>query len=330
MRKFLLVVAVACFSSAAMAQLSTRESDPNTYKVGAYPQAGDLSLMFSLVNLTNFNADSNNAASNIAGVNSLGRGDLITAKYYWKDDVAIRAGLKLEREVDEKYSFDTDTGNALFTNNPGAIAPLNTIQEEITNKHVVRDWALKLGIEKHFNQANFFDVYAGADLYLGMGKEQYEATSTVANSVFATATNNDGFSTVTSLTSSRGYSKVGVLPFIGVQMFILDLPMSIGIEYGWDALWKFGGVWKNDVEIRQDDGGTFDPISGFTTHVEESVSGTYYSENRPTAAGSAPAGNIGQNGSSGSSSLNTNQNVKVLFNIYFGRGGSSSSDVVIE
>ena len=40
-----------------MAQLTTRESDPNTYKLGAQPQAGDLSLMFAVANLTNFDAN---------------------------------------------------------------------------------------------------------------------------------------------------------------------------------------------------------------------------------------------------------------------------------
>lgn len=328
MKKFLMIVAVAGASLTSMAQLTTRESDPNTYKLGAYPQAGDLSLMFAVANLSNFDEDDANQASNIASVNGLKSGDLITAKYYWKDDVAFRAGIKLQREVTGKSSFDSDSSNSLFTQDPNTFSLFGTPQEATSSKQVVRDWAVKLGIEKHFNSANFFDVYAGADLYLGFGKEKFETSTTTFSGTAATVNNNVGVSNVASLTSARGYTKVGVLPFIGVQMFVLDLPVSVGIEYGWDALWKFGGLWKNDVEVTQQDGGT--TVGTFTTFAEESVSGTYYSENRPTSATVLPAGNVGVNGSSSTSMLNTNQNVKLLVNVYFGRGGSSSSDVVIE
>jgi hypothetical protein len=327
--------AVAGVSLSSMAQLTTRESDPTTYKIGTRPQAGDLSLMFSVINFSNFAEDSANAASNIANVNGLKTGDLITVKYYKTDDLVIRAGIKLQREVDEKYSFEGDTSNALFTNDPNSFSLYNSTTEEESNKHVVRDWAIKAGIEKHFSNSNFFDVYAGADLYLGFGKEKYSSTSTIANgslpvsAVAGFGGNNAGFSTTTSLTSARGYTKVGVLPFIGIQMFVLDLPVSVGIEYGWDALWKFGGLWKNDVEVSQQNAGSTD-VNGFTTFAEESVSGTYYSTDRPTDAFTQATGTVGISGSASSSMLNTNQNVKLLLNVYFGRGGSSSSDVVIE
>ena len=329
MRKFLLLVAIASVSS-AMAQLTTREAAPNSYKLGAYPQAGDLSLMFSVLNITNFDSN-DDAVSDFASVNSLGRGDLITAKYYWKDDVAFRAGIKLQREVSEKSSFDSDTSSELFTKDPDNLSPLQGAGTvETSTKDVVRDWAVKLGIEKHFNSSNFFDVYAGADLYLGLGKEKFVRNTTTQDGAVANAAQADGFSTVSNITSSRSFTKLGVLPFIGVQMFVLDLPISIGVEYGWDALWKFGGLYKNEIEISQQDGGT--TTAGFTTYEELSTSGTYYSTDLPDPldANTAPAGSTGQNGSAGSSSLNTNQNVKILLNIYFGRGGSSSSDVVIE
>ena len=333
MRKFLLLVAVACVSS-AMAQLTTREAAPNSYKLGAYPQAGDLSLMFSVFNITNFDSD-DDAVSDFASVNSLGRGDLITAKYYWTDQVAFRVGIKLQREVSEKTSFDSDTSSELFTKDPDNLSPLQGAGTvESSNKDVIRDWAVKLGIEKHFNSSNFFDVYAGADLYLGLGKEKFVRNTTTQNGTVAVAPvggvggNGDGFSTVSNLTSSRSFTKLGVLPFIGVQMFVLDLPVSIGVEYGWDALWKFGGLYKNEIEIKQESANTAD-ANGFVTFSENSVSGTYYSTGSPADANSV-AGTAGQNGSAGSSVLNTNQNVKILLNIYFGRGGSSSSDVVIE
>lgn len=319
MRKFLLLVAIASVSS-TMAQLTTREAAPNSYRLGAYPQAGDLSLMFNLFNITNYASDSTSDVGNIANVNGLGRGDLITAKYYWTDNVAFRAGIKLQREVSGKSSFDTDTSSELFSNDPDNISPFagTVTTEETSTKRVVRDWAIKLGIEKHFSNSNFFDVYAGADLYLGLGKEKFELNTTTAD-----GTPETGFSTVENLTSSRSYTKLGVLPFIGVQMFVLDLPVSVGIEYGWDALWKFGGMYKNDIEITQEG------VSGAGNPIEESISGTYYSTGEATNARTSN-GTIGQNGGAGSSVLNTNQNVKILLNIYFGRGGSSSSDVVIE
>ena len=173
---------------------------------------------------------------------------------------------------------------------------------------------MKLGIEKHFNSANFFDVYAGADLYLGLGSEKF-------NYEFETI-GSDDVSFTEMINTSRSFKKFGVLPFIGVQMFVLDLPVSIGVEYGWDALWKFGGLYKTEYEVTQDDG----------TGVSTTTSGTIYSEGNPGRAlpGAIGSATSGTSGSSSSSMLNTNQNVKILLNIYFGRGGSSSSDVVIE
>lgn len=332
MKKFLMIAAVAGVSLTSMAQLTTRESAPNTYKFGTRPQAGDLSLMFAVANLTNYDGSdsASNGVNGVSNVNGLKTGDLITAKYFKSDDVAFRAGIKLERNVSGKSSFDTDTSSELYStsNLNQAFTAFGPGAAESSSKTVVRDWAIKVGIEKHFSNANFFDVYAGADLYLGFGKEKFEETQSAygTRAVGGAFGNTDGFNTIESLTSARGYTKVGVLPFIGVQMFVLDLPVSVGIEYGWDALWKFGGLWKNDYSITQENGTT---AAGFTTFAEESVSGTYYSDQQQTL-GSTPTGTIGQNGSASSSALNTNQNVKLLVNVYFGRGGSSSSDVVIE
>ncbi len=319
MRKFLLLVAVACVSS-AMAQLTTREAAPNSYKLGAYPQAGDLSLMFSVYNITNFDSAEDDDVANIASVNGLGRGDLITGKYYWTDQVAFRVGIKLQREVSNKSSFETDSSDQLVTEDPDVLGNFTFDGTFSTSsKDVVRDWAIKLGIEKHFNSANFFDVYAGADLYLGLGTEKFN---------FELETEEVGeVSTTEMINTSRSFKKFGVLPFIGVQMFVLDLPVSIGVEYGWDALWKFGGLYKTEYEISQDDG----------TGTSTTTSGTYYSDENlgrvlPGAIGGTTIDGVttGTSGSSSSSMLNTNQNVKILLNIYFGRGGSSSSDVVIE
>lgn len=67
------------------------------------------------------------------------------------------------------------------------------------------------GIAYHFNNKNLLDVYVGGELPLGFGSKGYDSGS---NDVSATNFN------------------IGLGAFIGLQAYIANLPVAVGVEYG--------------------------------------------------------------------------------------------------
>jgi hypothetical protein len=97
------------------------------------------------------------------------------------------------------------------------------------------------GIEKHFSSSNIFDVYAGADLYLGFGRDRM-----VTSYIFRDTDDND----VHKMTTP--YTIVGLGGIVGFNVFVLDLPIALGVEYGWSAFWQLGNKTKHEVESGAD------------------------------------------------------------------------------
>ena len=170
-------------------------------------------------------------------------GDCLTFKRYIKDDLAIRAGLRLYKS--STSSKGTIADSSFLT------PPISTL---ISNdyKSSKREYDIVPGIEKHFSKGNIFDTYVGADLYLGLGRnvniqdEKYKS--------------ND-YTDITSITNT---TIVGVGAVVGFNVFVAHLPISLGLEYGITAKWTRGG--KNKVTEKDQVG-------------SNSYSATYYTEN---------------------------------------------------
>lgn len=227
MKKTILSVVLLGACSVASAQLSTRENQDTRYKFGGRPVAGDMALTFGLtVNNASFGEDIDETRD-ISVWNRLSRGNLIIAKKFIADDLAIRAGLRLYRDSrslkGEVDSIPT-TGTGQWT------------LSEVEFKESSREYMLVPGIEKHFSSSNIFDVYAAGDLYLGFGRDKSVNSQT----------NTDG--DVTSTTQTTPYTIVGLGGVIGVNVFVLDLPVSVGVEYGLSAFWQLGNRTKVEVE----------------------------------------------------------------------------------
>ncbi len=227
MKKTILSVVLLGACSVASAQLSTRENQDTRYKFGGRPVAGDMALTFGLtVNNASFGEDIDETRD-ISVWNRLSRGNLIIAKKFIADDLAIRAGIRLYRDSrslkGEVDSIPT-TGAAQWT------------LSEVEFKESSREYMLVPGIEKHFSSSNIFDVYAAGDLYLGFGRDKSVNSQT----------NTDG--DVTSTTQTTPYTIVGLGGVIGVNVFVLDLPVSVGVEYGLSAFWQLGNRTKVEVE----------------------------------------------------------------------------------
>ena len=73
------------------------------------------------------------------------------------------------------------------------------------------------GIAYHFNNQNLLDVYVGGELPFGFGNK-------------GTATANDDYYT--------SQFKVGLGAFIGLQAYIANLPVAVGVEYGVSSLYN--------------------------------------------------------------------------------------------
>ena len=84
---------------------------------------------------------------------------------------------------------------------------------------------------------------------------------------------------------------------VGFNIFIAQLPVSLGLEYGLNAKWTNEGKSKIKVETRT--GGTTDTQEYFVT---SSAPLTHYSKLSVSEVG-----------------IETNSNVRVVLNIYFGK-----------
>ena len=266
---FLLIVAGFISMNYAFAQLSTRENAETTEKLGARPVKGDMAATFCMPIVKNQNAS-------LYDGNFLQSGDILTFKKYTSDNTAFRAGLRLFQD-DQHSNGDIDA-------NSGSLLSSKKL------KSSQREYDLVPGIEKHFSKSNIFDVYTGADLFLGLGRNV-----SVNNLEYKSGDYNDQTAVVNTTVFGLG----GV---IGVNIFIAHLPISIGLEYGWNAKWTFGG--KTKVKEKTQVGNT----SSSTT--------TYTQDSDPFGN---PDAEIYSSLSKSQFNMNTNQNVRFVLNIYFRR-----------
>jgi hypothetical protein len=265
MKKTVLSMALLGVCSIASAQLSTRENDDTRYKLGARPVAGDYALTFG-VGINNTEV----GGREIPAWNLFGRGNLITGKKFIQDDLAVRMGLRLFRDS------RTLTGELDSTEN------VSNVLSEVEFRSSQRQYMIVPGIEKHFSNSNIFDVYTGADLFLGFGKDK-DVSST---------TNRDGETTAT--TETTPYTVVGLGGVIGVSVFVIDLPISVGVEYGLSAFWKLGDRTK--VEVEEADGDTYE----YQTVSDDPFGGLQYNSAKQRYM-----------------TMDTNDQVRLVVNIFF-------------
>lgn len=90
------------------------------------------------------------------------------------------------------------------------------------------------GVAYHFSPRNLLDVYVGGELPVGFGSVGYEYGD------------ND---------ESASVFKVGLGAFIGLQAYIANLPLAIGLEYGVSTLYHHVGdgmLDNGEVTIAED------------------------------------------------------------------------------
>jgi len=286
MKKSIALVALAFGVTSAFAQLSTRENDDYVIKYGARPKAGDMAFVLG----TSLANDSGLTAKLFSG-NALKSGDILTYKFYKTDDLVIRAGIRLYNQnltlkgsgLDSTAQYDP---HSVTTGTNAAASYANLT--DVKSKSVDRMWEIVPGVEKHFLASNIFDAYIGADLYLGLG-----SVKSTNNFAYRNGDKNN-------VSKKTNTTNVGVGLVSGFNIFLGHLPMALGLEYGWNAKWTFGGVTKVKEDV----------TTGTVSYTQE-----YKQDNSTTSDSDAKFSKLKRR----EFNANTNQNVRVVLHIYFAR-----------
>lgn len=269
--------ALLCLAPALHAQLSTRTNADGQYPFSTRPVQGTKMLTLNFDLPMESNDDSTSEGKNLYERLGFSTGKLFRVKYFYTSNLAIRGAVNIYRESSvSKGDIDTTSGGS-----GGMIA--NHM------KNVERSFLLVPGLEYHFAYTNLFDVYAGADVMLGRG------TTAMRNDQEFTG---DAYSKMESKTP---YTAFGLNPFVGANIFLANLPLSIGIEYGISAAWKFGDKTKVTSETKTA-GGTETSTEYFTQ------------ENDPFGN---PDPNHYSSLSKRRSIVNTMDNFRITLNLYF-------------
>ena len=231
MKKLFVVMACLAFAGALQAQSLLTKGNPyaTNVRTGNRPGAGDwglyigpsyaevMDLMDCLGNFTLGNA----VDVTIRGL------PLVNLKYYFSDNLEIRGGIQYYKRSQKA------SGNEIFV--------LGTDEKQLNYKE--SEWYFRLipGVAYHFSPKNVLDVYVGASVPLGyegnLLKKDYPS--------WTTGITLDGEAYEL---NERKSLCVGLEAFIGLQAFVADLPLSIGLEYGLSGITHMGEKYKYEYK----------------------------------------------------------------------------------
>lgn len=236
---FLILILGANFT---FAQLSDRVNSPSTFKIGTRPVAGNWGLVFA-PSYQDFkdikNRIDGNDSTNVVNVLPV-----IALRIYKSDNTVIRIGLRSKsKNLKIKGTFlpnDTLT-NGFWT--------------DLRYQRRTAELYITPGIEHHFSKSNILDIYLGACIPLGYVKENQ------TDYRLSSKSNYDSYE------RSRLSLAYGFEGFFGVQAFVADLPLSIGLELGTTALGKLGKKWK--VKYSRKVGNTLTDQTYYTLNLDD-------------------------------------------------------------
>ena len=204
MKKLVMSALALCMGLvAANAQITTGENSAQVIRTGNRAEAGNFGLYLGATS-TMFK---DLLSVGDAEVEAL---PLINFKYMVNDNFEARLGLEwwtsstIEKSNGENYNGD-DVKTKYKTKE--------------TNKYFTP------GVAYHFSNDNILDVYVGAELPFGWGGN---TTKMVAD---YDGKDND----VDDKTRTNSF-KVGLGAFVGLQGYIANLPLAVGVEYGISSL----------------------------------------------------------------------------------------------
>jgi hypothetical protein len=278
MKKICLAVILLIGFNQLYAQLAYRINDTVSYSFATRPQKGDKALLTSFV-------VKDTALKTLKLYDVLKLSDKLVFKYYLTNQNVLRAGIRLTRTND--FQRGTIADSSFY--NPIIKPHLANNRYKVASTEII----LKPGFEKHVKTFNVFDIYSGADLFIG-----YSRLNVISNT---SQTNGDYHDL--QLTSNRAL--LGGQVFAGVNVFIAKLPLSVGLEYAWNGLTTLGNKVKVSVQ---------DQI-GSGTNLTKAYAAEYYI-NKKDVNGLVDNNLYGKI-TRGNSSFGLNQNIRITANFYF-------------
>ena len=215
------------FAVASFAQLSDRVNNPSKFKTGTRPIAGNMGfyLGISTEDIKTWVAKKDTASKDSTDTSEEIKSiiPLVSLKFYLRDDVVFRIGVKTSKEKTVRAG-SIDPG----VNGAGGLTSKTDI-------NVTSETYFSPAIEKHFLNSNLLDAYIIGTLPIGYIKEKVED---------GWRNNLGDFQEHTMTKNSLAYGLEG---HIGLQAFIADLPLALGLELGISGIGYRGEKHKNMV-----------------------------------------------------------------------------------
>lgn len=206
--KKLLFSLVACIfaCTSVMAQISTGKPNSTVIpRTGNRPQKGDWGIYIG--------GSVSQIMDLVEYCNTEGHEDgywglpLVNLKYYMTDRLELRMGFQFAARTTSKKTISGTEENT-------------TTEKIFTGSDYTR---FLPGIAYHFAPTNILDVYVGAQVPIGFNTD-----------VARTSTKAPNYSS--SSVARTGAFVLGAGAFVGLQFFIADLPIAIGVEGGYSGL----------------------------------------------------------------------------------------------
>lgn len=190
----LLVISALAAGTAADAQLIERNNVTSRIAVGTRPQQGDFGFMFG--------ASIEEVREILDDELSIRGFPLMSFKYYFTDNLELRLNT-------QSYTKIRSIQGTLSSNQVGQ-------EDDVEKESFIR---FMPSVQLHFASSNLFDTYAGLGVIIGSEKNQ------VITSEKTSITGDYAGSQMTKKTFVTGFN----INF-GLQAFIADLPISLGVE----------------------------------------------------------------------------------------------------
>ena len=218
--KLILVAAAALMLQGlavpALAQITTGKPSSKVIRTGNRAEAGDFGLYLG-ANL--------NLYDGFEGETQFKALPLLNFKYMMTDEAELRLGLELYK--------DSERANGSVEQNSSLLPASSRTSDSRA--------MLYPGFAWHFSSRNLLDVYVGAELPLGWDNYTHASESGI-----------DGSGTVMAKITKRTFV-VGLGAFIGMQAYIADLPLALGVELGISSRYDIGTKYKHQTETNGSD-----------------------------------------------------------------------------
>ncbi len=195
-----------CFGmTAANAQITTGESSSHVIRTGNRAQAGNFGIYLGATSdiFKNIGDD---------GPSSFSAIPLINLKYMKTDQLEYRLGIEWWKKTNSS-EMPMPTGD--YNEETGEM-DTKTVEQSTSKSHFM----FYPGVAYHFSNKNLLDVYVGGELPFGWGRHCVDY---------------DGED------ESTGNFRIGLGAFIGLQAYIGNLPVAVGVEYGLSTMYSTVG-----------------------------------------------------------------------------------------